>query len=326
MDVLETIRSYGIIPVLGLKNPGTAQQLADALSRGGLPLVEVTLRNQGALECIKAIKSNNKSMLVGAGTVLSCEQVDLAKEAGVDFIVTPGFNPKVVKYCLTLGLPVTPGCTTPSEIEIGLELGLSTFKFFPAEALGGLEMIQQLCGPYQNVHFICTGGMNFNNIGRYLANDKIVAVGGSFVAPNPMIDACDWTEITALCEKAINISLGFSIAHIGLNGTNKEEGLMTAKWFADRFGFPVKIGEQSNFAGTAVECGNTKFPGKYGHIGFFTNSPERAVAYFARNGVPLRDEFKSVDANGNIIAVYLAEEIGGFAVHIVKNKNTGRGD
>ena len=108
---------------------------------------------------------------------------------------------------------MTPGCTTPSEIEAGLELGLDTFKFFPAEALGGLEMIHQLCGPYQNIRFVCTGGMDFNNIGAYLANEKIAAVGGSFVAPNSLIDACDWNGIIGLCKKAVDISLGFSLAH-----------------------------------------------------------------------------------------------------------------
>jgi len=318
MNVLETIRSYGVIPVLGLKDPQTAPLVAEALRKGGLPLVEVTLRNEGALACIKAIKANDKTMLVGAGTVLSCAQVDSARNAGADFIVTPGFNPAVVKHCLEAGLPVTPGCTTPSEIEAGLELGLDTFKFFPAEALGGLEMIHQLCGPYQNIRFVCTGGMDFNNIGAYLANEKIAAVGGSFVAPNSLIDACDWNGIIGLCKKAVDISLGFSLAHVGLNGMDKREGLMNANWFSERFGFPVKEGEKSNFAGTFVECGNMQFPGKNGHIAFFTNSPERAVAYFNRNGVPLRDEFKKVDANGNLVAVYLAEEIGGFAVHILK--------
>jgi 2-dehydro-3-deoxyphosphogluconate aldolase/(4S)-4-hydroxy-2-oxoglutarate aldolase len=318
MNVLESVRSYGVIPVLGLKNPETAPQLADALRQGGLPLVEVTLRNQGAVACIAAMKSHDASMLVGAGTVLSCDQVDIAKKAGADFIVSPGFNPRVVNYCLECGLPVLPGCTTPSEIQMGLELGLSTFKFFPAEALGGLDMIHQLSGPFPNVHFVCTGGMDFNNIGSYLANDKIAAVGGSFVAPNRLIDSGDWAGITALCKKAVDISLGFSLAHIGFSGRNTEEGLSVAKWFSDRFGLPVKQGEKSNFGGTAVECGNIKFPGKYGHIAFFTNSPERAVAYFSRRGIPLRDEFKKVDENGNLIAVYLSEEISGFAVHIVK--------
>ena len=255
---------------------------------------------------------------VGAGTILRCEQVDQAKEAGADFIVTPGFNPKVVARCLELGMPVVPGCITPTEIEAGLEMGLTTFKFFPSEPMNGMATIKQLCGPYGGIQFIPTAGISLSNMEEYLSSDKIAAVGGSFMAPAAMVEAQDWEGITALCQKAVEKSLGFSLAHIGINGESKEEGLATARWFAEHFGFPVKEGGRSNFAGTYVECCNQKFPGKFGHIGIFTYSPDRAVAYFNAKGIPMREEFKNVDAKGNLVAVYLEEEIGGFAVHIVK--------
>lgn len=318
MDVLNRIKAYGIVPVLGLKDPKTAPMAAAALLKGGLPLLEVTMRAEKAMDCLRAIKAADPDMLVGAGTILRPEQVDEAKEAGADFIVAPGFNPRVVTRCLEAGLTMVPGCVTPSEIEAGLELGLTTFKFFPSEPLNGMATIKQLSGPYGNIQFIPTAGITLANLETYLSSDKVAAVGGSFMAPAAMVEAQDWEGITALCQKAVEKSLGFSLAHIGINAETRQEGLTTAKWFFDRFGFPVKEGGRSNFAATYVECCNQKFPGKFGHIGIFTLSPERAVAYFHSKGIPLREEFKSVDAKGNLVAVYLEEEIGGFAVHILK--------
>lgn len=318
MDAIKIIKEHGVVPVLGLKDPDTAPQVAAALRRGGLPLIEVTMRAEKAMDCLRAIKSTDSQMLAGAGTILRCEQVDQAKEAGADFVVTPGFNPKVVARCLELEMPVVPGCITPTEIKAGLEMGLTTFKFFPSEPMNGMATIKQLCGPYGSIQFIPTAGINLSNMEEYLSSDKIAAVGGSFMAPAAMVEAQDWEGITALCQKSVEKSLGFSLAHIGINGDSKEEGLATARWFAERFGFQVKEGGRSNFAGTYVECCNQQFPGKFGHIGIFTYSPNRALAYFKAKGIPTREEFKNVDAKGNLVAVYLEEEVGGFAVHIVK--------
>ena len=178
MDALSVIKDHGIIPVLGLKDPETAPQVAAALRAGGLPLLEVTMRAPLAMDCLKPIKAADPDMLVGAGTILHTEQVDQAKAAGADFIVAPGFNPAVVKRCQELGLPVVPGCITPTEIEAGLALGLTTFKFFPSEAMNGMATIKQLCGPYGNIQFIPTAGITMDNLGNYLSSDKIAAVGG----------------------------------------------------------------------------------------------------------------------------------------------------
>lgn len=184
MDALSVIKDHGIIPVLGLKDPETAPQVAAALRAGGLPLLEVTMRAPLAMDCLKAIKAADPDMLVGAGTILHTQQVDQAKAAGADFIVAPGFNPAVVKRCQELGLPVVPGCITPTEIEAGLALGLTTFKFFPSEAMNGMATIKQLCGPYGNIQFIPTAGITMDNLENYLSSDKIAAVGGSFMAPS----------------------------------------------------------------------------------------------------------------------------------------------
>lgn len=318
MDAIKMIQDYGVVPVLGLKDPETAPKVAAALKKGGLPLVEVTMRAERAMDCLQAIKQADMDMMVGAGTILHQEQVNQAKEAGADFIVTPGLNPKVVSRALELDMPVVPGCVTPGEIEAGLELGLAVFKFFPSEPMGGMNTIQQLCGPYRSIKFIPTAGITMSNMVQYLTSDKIAAVGGSFMAPASMIQAQDWDGITALCRRAVDQSLGFSLAHIGINGKNKQEGMAIAQWFFERFGFSIQEGTKSNFAASYVECCNQTFPGKYGHIGIATNSPRRAVAYFQAKGIPLREEFKNINSEGELIAVYLEEEIGGFAVHIVK--------
>lgn len=318
MDPIRVIRAHGIVPVLGLKNPDTAPQVAAALQAGGLPLLEVTLRAPKALDCLKAIKAAYPDMLVGAGTILSTEQADAAIAAGADFLVAPGFNPKVVQRSLDAGIPMVPGCVTASEIEAAMELGLRTFKFFPAEPMNGLAVIKQLCGPYKGIDFVPTAGINLQNLPTYLGYDRIAAVGGSFMAPASMIDEEDWAGITALCKEAVSRSLGFRLVHVGINGKSKEEGMAVAQWFADRFGFPVKPGEKSNFAGTAVECCNEPFPGTVGHIAIGTLSPERAMNWFRAKGVPMREDWKTYDASGNLVAAYLEEEICGFAVHIVK--------
>ena len=318
MDILKTIAEYGVLPVLGLKHPETAPMTAAALRRGGLPLLEVTMRAPQAMDCLRSIKYDCPEMLVGAGTILSEEQACEAAEAGADFIVTPGFNRKIVSRCIELGMPVVPGCVTPTEIEAGMELGLSTFKFFPSEALGGMETISQLCGPYKGIRFIPTSGIKLTNMESYLSSGCVAAVGGSFMAPAARVEACCWDGITALCRQAVERSLGFSLAHIGINGSSREEGLATARWFAERFGFPVREGDRSNFAGTVVEACNEKFPGAFGHIAIGTVSVTRAAAYLRAKGIPLCDETATLSPEGEILALYLREEIGGFAVHIVK--------
>lgn len=318
MDVLKEVASYGVLPVLGLKKPDTVPMLAETLRRSGLPLVEVTMRAERALDCLKIIKESEPDMLVGAGTILSVDQVQRVVDAGADYIVTPCFNPTVVDYCLEKGIPVVPGCVTATEIDAAARRGLSTVKFFPAGASGGIAAIKLLSGPFPGMKFVPTGGITLDNMGEYLSNSSVAAVGGSFMAPAAMIDAEDWEGISTLCKKAVKASLGFELAHVGINGNSREEGLGNAQWFNDCFGFAVTPGGRSNFAESYVECCNQPFPGKLGHIAFSCLSPARAAAYFERKGVVLREETKAFDKNGELKFVYLQDEVGGFAVHIVK--------
>ncbi|MBQ3377848.1 MAG: bifunctional 4-hydroxy-2-oxoglutarate aldolase/2-dehydro-3-deoxy-phosphogluconate aldolase [Synergistaceae bacterium] len=203
-EIFESFRKIGIVPVVVLDDAKDAEKLGEALCEGGLPCAEVTFRTDAALESIK-IMAKNKDLFVGAGTVLSIEQVDKAVNAGAKFIVSPGLNPKVVKYCVDNNIPITPGTQTPSEMEQALELGLKVVKFFPAEPAGGLNMIKAVAAPYTQLKFIPTGGINSKNVRDYLMYDKILACGGSWMVKKDLIAAGQWDKIKSMVKEAAEI-------------------------------------------------------------------------------------------------------------------------
>jgi len=205
-DVLLKIQELGIVPVIVLNDAKDAKPLAQALCEGGLPCAEVTFRTAAAEESIRIMSENFPDMLVGAGTVLTIEQVDRAVAAGAKFVVSPGFNPKIVKYCVDKGVPITPGCCTPSEIEQALDFGLDVVKFFPAEQSGGLEYIKAVAGPYTSVKFMPTGGINSQNVREYLAYNRILACGGSWMVKADLIKAGEFDKIRELTKEAIQIA------------------------------------------------------------------------------------------------------------------------
>lgn len=203
--VLAKIQEIGIIPVVVLDRVEDALPLGKALIEGGLPCAEVTFRTEAAEESIRVMSENFPELLVGAGTVLTTEQVDRAVAAGAKFIVSPGLNPRIVKYCVEKGVVIVPGCANPSDIEQALENGLEVVKFFPAELLGGLKMIKALSGPYGNVKFMATGGISANNVREYLACDHIAACGGSWMVNGKLVKEGKFDEITELVKEAAQI-------------------------------------------------------------------------------------------------------------------------
>ena len=204
-EVLEKLGQYGIVPVVVLNDSKDAEPLADALCEGGLACAEVTFRTEAAAESIKIMSEKHPEMLVGAGTVLTIEQVDEAVAAGAKFIVSPGLNPEVVKYCLDKNIAITPGVVTPSEMEKAIELGLNIVKFFPAEPSGGLSMIKAVSAPYTMLKFMPTGGINPGNVKEYLKSDKIFACGGSWIVKGDLVDAGDFDKIKELTKEAADI-------------------------------------------------------------------------------------------------------------------------
>jgi 2-dehydro-3-deoxyphosphogluconate aldolase/(4S)-4-hydroxy-2-oxoglutarate aldolase len=203
--IADRFGEIGIIPVIKLSSPGQALPLADALLDAGLPAAEITFRSDAAAEAIRRIRRDRPDMLCGAGTVLSREQVDAARDAGAQFVVAPGFNPTVVDYCIDLGMPVYPGVNNPMGIEFALERGLSILKFFPAEASGGIPMIKAISAPYGDVRFIATGGIGPGNILSYLASDAVIACGGSWIVKPSLIEAEAFDEIRDLSAEAVSL-------------------------------------------------------------------------------------------------------------------------
>ncbi|MBQ1849194.1 MAG: bifunctional 4-hydroxy-2-oxoglutarate aldolase/2-dehydro-3-deoxy-phosphogluconate aldolase [Lachnospiraceae bacterium] len=315
--VLEQISKIGIVPVVKIDRAEDALPLAKALCAGGLPCAEVTFRTDAAAEAIKIMTENFPDMCVGAGTVLNAAQVDAAVAAGARFIVSPGLNPKTVKYCIEKGVPITPGTSSPSDIEQAIELGLEVVKFFPAEQSGGLAKIKAMAAPYVNMKFMPTGGINAKNLTSYLDFPKIITCGGSWMVPGDLINAGEWDKIEQLTREAVQTMLGFELAHVGINGANEEEALKIANRFAFLFGMPAKIGNSSIFAGTAVEVMKTPFKGANGHIAIRTNYIERAVNYM-QTVLGVEFEEPKRDEKGKYKAIYLKEQIGGFAVHLVQ--------
>ncbi len=202
-DVFAAIRRAGIVPVIKLERASDARALGKALLDGGLPVAEVTFRTAAAPEAIRILRTEYPDLLVGAGTVLTPAQADAALAAGAAFAVTPGFNPRVVDHCQSRGLPVVPGVNSPSQVELGLERGLSLLKFFPAEVSGGVKMLKALHGPYAEVSFVPTGGVEPANMASYLALPFVAAVGGSWMVSEALLSAGRFGEVTALCAAAV---------------------------------------------------------------------------------------------------------------------------
>ena len=200
MNVLETIRTIQLVPLIVLDDAKDAPCFAQALVNGGIPIAEVTFRTAAAEETIRKMSSEVPDILVGAGTVHTCEQAQTAVNAGAQFIVTPGMNPAVVRWCQEHEVAVIPGTVTPADLEVALQLGLSVCKFFPAEAYGGVKTLKALAGPYAEISFMPTGGVNEANMNDYLSLANVIAVGGSFMAPDARVKGKRWNEINTLCE------------------------------------------------------------------------------------------------------------------------------
>lgn len=319
-EVLKLFECTGIIPVIKLENTDDAVNLAKALYDGGIHAAEVTFRAEGADKVIKAMTEAYPDMLVGAGTVLTTEQVDKAVKAGAKFCVAPGLNPNVVKHCLSLGVPFVPGVANGSQIEQALELGLTFVKFFPAEQAGGLNYIKAVSAPYSQVVFMPTGGVNENNLNNYLANPKIVCCGGSWIVPDKLVKQGKWEEITELCKSAVSKMLDFKLVHVGINTNSESEAIGVASMFENAFGFTQKVGNSSVFAGSYVEVMKSNGRGKFGHIAVSTPNLERAVFQLGLKGIEVDQTSAKYDANGKMTVVYLKEEFGGFGVHLVQSK------
>ena len=314
---INRLSAAAVGPVVVLDDAKDAVATAKALLAGGVDVMEITFRTAAAADSIKAVAENCRDMLVGAGTVITLEQCKQAVECGAKFIVSPGFDEEVVRWCVENGIAVTPGCVTPSEIMAAMKLGLTVVKFFPAGVYGGLSAMKALSGPFGGIKFIPTGGVNGQNIGEFIAAPFIHAVGGSWVCPKADIAAGNFEKITELCKQARSAALGFEVAHIGLNCEDAEVASAVCEKLNEAFALTVKDGNSSMFASGGIEVMKSMYLGKNGHIAIRTNSVPLAIAELAKKGF-VCDMTTAKYKGGRMVAVYLKDEIGGFAVHLLQ--------
>ena len=316
--IIEKVYQIGIIPVIAFNSVDEALPLCKALSDGGLPAAEVTFRTACAEDCIRLIHKEMPDMLLGAGTVLTKDQVDRAMDAGASFIVSPGFDPNVCAYVYEKGGLMMPGTCSAGEMQQAMNLGCEAIKFFPAEANGGVNMLKNIGGALKTAKWMCTGGINAKNVNEYLGYDQIFAVGGTWMCKSDVIKAQQWDKITAMCKEAVDTMLGLKLVHIGINAGSEDEAMAIANLLGGLLSMKVAPGNSSIFVGNK-EFEIMKQPGRgaKGHIAIGCNNVDRAIYHLSRRGVKFDLDSKNVK-NGKTIACYLADEIGGFAFHLVQ--------
>lgn len=324
-DTDKLLFALGVVPVIRLERAEEAVLLCRALARGGLPVAEITFRTAAAAEAISRVRAELPEVLVGAGTVTSVALAERALESGASFIVTPGFSPEVVKWCLQRRLPVYPGCTTASEVEAAMHLGLETVKFFPAEQSGGLAKIRALLGPYPGMKFMPTGGISAANLASYLSCPQIVACGGSFMVPEAKIASGDWAGIQRLAGEAAAAAQGFELRRAGpcLAGEARDEAagvfsrlLGVAPQPAGEPGVggelaigPVLLGASGQGAG----CGQAGF-----QLVFEALNLERSLVYLTLWGLDIAPESREYGADGRLLALDLKKAVAGCRVRLVQ--------
>lgn len=317
MNILDRMACAGIVPVVVLDDAKDAVPTAKAMYAGGIDVMEITFRTAAAADSIRAVSKEFPDMLVGAGTVITLEQCKLAVECGAKFIVSPGYDEDVVSWCCDNGITICPGCVTPTEIMMALKHGLKVLKFFPANVYGGLTAVKALSGPFGGIKFIPTGGVNQQNIGEFAASPIIHAVGGSWICPKADISAGNFEKITLLCKEARNAFFGFEIAHVGINCEDASASMNICMDLDSAFGFGIKSGNSSNFCSSAIEVMKSQYLGTNGHLAVKTNSIQAAIVELEKKGFAI-DASTAKYKNNRMTAVYLKNEVGGFAIHLLQ--------
>ena len=315
-EIFEFFHNLGIVPVVKIDDAAKAEKLAEAMIKGGIPCAEVTFRTDAAEEAIRRMTTAFPEMIVGAGTVLNKETAERAVKAGAKFIVSPGLDEGTVRWCQENGIPVTPGVSSASEIQKGVNLGLKVLKFLPAESSGGVKMLKDLGGPFPQVKFMTTGGINTANLEEYARAKNVLAVGGSWMVKADLINEDKWDEIEALCREAVTKLQGFELAHFGINAKCKDcAEAMTKKFGA--FGMIPSATSKSFFMDKSIEIMNENGRGTHGHIGYKVNNVQRAMNYVKNLGYTIAEDSYTYDASGKVKFFYVNEEIGGFAIHFM---------
>lgn len=317
-EIIEKIYQSGIVPVIAVNELDQALPLAKAVIESGLNALEITFRTECAAEALKTIRKEYPRLLLGAGTILSRQQADEAMKIGADFLVTPGFNKEIVEYVAGKGFPIVPGVSTASEIDQAVTMGLDLLKFFPAEPSGGTAALKLFAGPYKKMRFIPTGGITFDNFTSYTALDNVLAVGGSFMIDKKHIAEKDVDAMKSDIGKVVDKLLDLKLCHIGINCENEDEAMSMAKLLEQFLHMSYKAGNSSIFCGEKeFELMKKKGRGRNGHIAIGTSNIDRAMNYLSYRGVAF-DQDSLVIKENRKTAIYFADEIGGFAFHLMR--------
>lgn len=311
--VLKRLDLAGIIPVIKICDVNNALPLMGALSGIGIDVVEITFRTSAAKDVIKLISSKCSNMLVGAGTIISVEQVNAAVFAGAQYIVTPSFNPRVVDRCIELGVPVFPGCSNPSDIEQAYERGLRVVKFFPAELLGGVKMLKALSGPYPFMKFMPTGGINADNLNDYLSFGQVLCCGGTYIVDEEALRNRRFQEIATIAKESINKMLDIRLDHVAIN-TDMRTGTELLKTFSKLSG---EVYEPDRTTVNGIEVVRDPAEEGLGHIAFSAPNLERCVYYLAKRGFSVQQSTVVKDG-GRIIKLRLSGDYAGFAIQLIR--------
>ena len=293
----------GIVPVVKIDDAEKAVPLAKAMIDGGINSAEITFGTAAAEEAIRKVSAAFPDMVVGAGTVINPKLAEKAVAAGAKFIVSAGFNRETVEWCISHNIPVVPGVCTPSEIEMGLSMGLDVLKFFPAEASGGVAMLKDLSGPFSQVRFMTTGGINPNNLPDYAKASNVLAIGGSWMVKADLIANENWAEITRLCKEATVKLQGLELAHVGINLPDADAAANVADEFA-KLGLEIKNGNSSIFMNKEIEVMKKNYLGKNGHLAFRCYDLERTVYFLKNKGFTVKEDTVAYDAKGRMKVCY----------------------
>lgn len=316
--VVKEMELCGITPLIKLEDIRDTLPLMGALTAAGIKVVEIVFRSSIAKDAIKLITSKCQNMLVGAGTVISIEQVNEAISAGAKYIVTPSFNPKVVDRCIKLGIPIFPGCSNASDMEQAYDRGLRVVKFFPSELLGGVPMLKSLSGPYPFMRFLPTGGISSENLNSYLAYSNVLCCGGTFMVNEELVKQGKFDEITKDVRDAINDMLCIQLDHVGIN-TDEAQGKKLLKTFSQLSGKNYNEGD-GKFSG--IEAVTDNQFGRVGHVAFSSPNLERCLYYLADRGFSIDPTSVVKNGNGKMIKVNLVGDNAGFTIRLIKKNGT----
>jgi len=313
----ERIGKMGLVPVVVFEKTEDALPTAKAIMDGGLSIMEITLRTEFGIPSIEAIKKTYPQMLLGAGTVLSVDQAKKAVGAGAEFIVSPGFDNKVVSWCRKNNVMITPGCVTPTEIVHALSFGIDILKFFPASIYGGVDGCRALYGPYRMVKFIPTGGISLSNLSEYSDKDFIHAIGGGWLCSSKDIQSGNFEKITKIVINSIDTLLGFELVHDEKTSIDKKTTSDIVEHLNEILGFEIGKAGDTHFVKEGIELIEGRGIRKRENISILTNSIDRAEYYLSKRGFKT-DEKAAVYKDGKKISIYLENEAGKFGVCLLQ--------